>query len=203
MLHELRELGIKDENVLRAMDRVPRHLFLPSAFLQFAYSNRAFDIGAGQTISQPYTVAFQSTLLAVEPSEKVLEIGTGSGYQTAVLYQLGARVFSVERQKELYDTTKLLLHQMAIRAHLFFGDGYKGLPVHAPFDKILITCGAPEVPQALLGQLKVGGKLIVPIGEGEKQKMTEFVRLGEKEFGRKVHGNFSFVPMLSKKEFGQ
>jgi len=203
MLELLREMGIKDENVLRAMNNVPRHLFLPSAFLQFAYDNRAFDIGSGQTISQPFTVAFQSSLLNVEPGDKVLEIGTGSGYQTCVLRSLGARVYSVERQKELYDATSFLMNKLGFKAHLFFGDGYKGLPAHAPFDKVLITCGAPKVPEALLSQLKIGGKLIVPIGAGEKQEMTEFIRLDQNEFGRKTHGVFSFVPMLEKKEFGK
>jgi protein-L-isoaspartate(D-aspartate) O-methyltransferase len=203
MLAELRELGITDERVLEAMDKVPRHLFLPSAFLQFAYQNRAFEIGAGQTISHPFTVAFQTQLLEVKEMEKVLEIGTGSGYQTSVLKALGARVFTIERQRSLYESTSLLLGKLGVKAHLFFGDGYKGVPAHAPFDKILITCGAPRVPEALLEQLKPGGKLIVPIGSGEKQEMTEIIRLNEREAVRKTHGTFSFVPMLEKRTFGQ
>ena len=157
LLDELRDMGIADERVLEAMDRVPRHFFLDSAFSQFAYTNKAFPIAAGQTISQPHTVAKQSELLAAKPGDTVLEIGTGSGYQCAVLCALGLKVHSIERQKALFDTAGPLLKAMGLKPALYYGDGYKGKPVFAPFDGIIITCGAPDVPQALLGQLKVGG----------------------------------------------
>lgn len=188
--------GITDKNVLQAIKSVPRHLFLDSSFENFAYQDTAFPIGAGQTISQPYTVAFQSELLQVKKDDKVLEIGTGSGYQTAVLYAMGARVFSVERQNELYKKTAALLPKLAIRPrHLTFGDGYKGLPNFAPFDSIIVTAGAPFIPKALMAQLKVGGRLVIPVGE-DQQIMTLLIRKNEMQFEKHEFGDFRFVPML-------
>lgn len=199
MLVELREMGFKDERVLEAMNNVPRHYFLSSAFLEFAYQNKAFQIGAGQTISQPYTVAFQTGLLELLDSEKVLEIGTGSGYQTCVLCEMKAKVFSIERQKLLFDNSGKLIKEMGYNPKLYYGDGYKGLPAWAPFDKILVTCGAPFIPEALKDQLRIGGILVIPIGEGEKQSMTKVTRLSETEFDIKELGTFMFVPMLTKR----
>lgn len=193
----LRAQGIRDERVLAAMDSVPRHYFLSSAFLEFAYENRAFSIGAGQTISHPSTVARQTELLELKRGDKVLEIGTGSGYQTCVLCEMGAKVWSIERQKELYDQTSPLIASLGYRPKLYFGDGYKGKPAFAPFDKILVTCGAPFVPHDLLGQLKLGGRMIIPVGEGSTQVMLEINRVAENEYTRQEHGNFKFVPMLS------
>lgn len=199
LVEVLKQKGIVDTNVLNAIKRVPRHLFLDSSFEDFAYQDKAFPIGAGQTISQPYTVAFQSQLLQVKKEDKILEIGTGSGYQTAVLIAMGARVYSIERQNELYKKTSALLPKLGIRPKLTtFGDGYKGLPNYAPFDSIIVTAGAPFIPQALLGQIKVGGRLIIPIGE-EKQIMTELIRINEKQFEKYEHGDFKFVPMLENK----
>ena len=199
LLEELRSLGISNEDVLDAMDRVPRHFFLSSAFEQFAYQNKAFQIGAGQTISKPHTVACQTELLGLLPGQKVLEIGTGSGFQCAVLCAMGYKVFSIERQRSLYDKTRPLLASMGFKPQLFYGDGYKGKKTFAPFDGIIVTCGAPEVPETLLQQLAIGGKLIIPVGEGDTQLMYSFERLGEKEFTRKKHGEFAFVPMLSNR----
>lgn len=200
LLDSLREKGIDDEAVLQAMNAVPRHYFLDEAFLNFAYADKAFQIGSGQTISQPYTVAFQSSLLNIKRWDKVLEIGTGSGYQTAVLHKLGAKVFSIERQKELYLKTKELLPKLNVLAKLFYGDGYKGLPSFAPFDKILITCGAPFVPQELLNQLKVGGVLVIPVGGDKKQIMQRIIKISDEEYETENFGEFSFVPFLSDKE---
>jgi protein-L-isoaspartate(D-aspartate) O-methyltransferase len=199
LIGELEKKGITDKLVLEAMNNVPRHHFLSSAFLEYAYENKAFQIGAGQTISAPYTVAFQSQLLGVEKGMKVLEIGTGSGYQTAVLCELGAKVYSIERQKTLHDTAKLLLHKMGYRAHLTYGDGYKGLPSFAPFDRILITCAVPVIPNELLMQMKSNGLLIMPFGEGKEQEMMVIQENEQGEFVSQVHGKFSFVPMLEKR----
>lgn len=166
LVKQLEEKGITDKNVLAAISKVPRHLFLNSSFEDFAYQDKAFPIGAGQTISQPYTVAFQSQLLEVQKDHKILEIGTGSGYQTAVLCAMGAKVYSVERQNELFKSTTVLLPKLNIRPkHLTFGDGYKGLPNFAPFDGIIVTAGAPFIPQPLMAQLKIGGRLVIPVGE--------------------------------------
>ncbi|KUF42539.1 protein-L-isoaspartate(D-aspartate) O-methyltransferase [Myroides marinus] len=199
LVEVLKQKGIVDSNVLDAIKRVPRHLFLDSSFEDFAYQDKAFPIGAGQTISHPYTVAFQSQLLQVKKEDKILEIGTGSGYQTAVLVAMGARVYSIERQNELYKKTSALLPRLGIRPKLMtFGDGYKGLPNYAPFDAIIVTAGAPFIPQALLGQIKVGGRLIIPIGD-EVQIMTELIRINEKQFEKHEHGDFKFVPMLENK----
>lgn len=199
LLEELATKGITDKNVLEAMNRVPRHYFLSSAFLEYAYENKAFQIGAGQTISAPYTVAFQSQLLGVEKGMKVLEIGTGSGYQTAVLCEMGAKVFSIERQKLLHDNAKLLLHKMNYRVNLVYGDGYKGMPSFAPFDRILITCAVPIVPNELLMQMKSDGRLVMPFGEGREQEMMVIRESSTGEFESEVHGKFSFVPMLEKR----
>ena len=199
MIEELREKGVTDERVLQAMFKVPRHWFLDDAFLEIAYENRAFPIGCEQTISHPYTVAFQSELLGVEKGEKVLEIGTGCGYQTSILCELGAKVFSVERQKDLYEKAKITLRHMKYRATTFYGDGYKGLPTYGPFDKIIVTAGAPYIPDALLEQLNVGGMLVIPVGGGDSQIMNAIVKTGENSFEREELGDFSFVPMLQKK----
>ncbi|SDQ69785.1 protein-L-isoaspartate(D-aspartate) O-methyltransferase [Flagellimonas zhangzhouensis] len=191
--------GITDKQVLEAIKTIPRHLFLDSSFEDHAYQDKAFPIGADQTISQPYTVAFQSELLQVKPGQKILEIGTGSGYQTAVLLHLKAKVYTIERQQELFKTTSLFFKKMYYRPKkMIFGDGYKGLPEEAPFDGIIVTAGAPEVPRALLSQLKVGGRLVIPVGENE-QTMTLFVRKSEKEFEKKELGAFRFVPLLEDK----
>lgn len=196
---EVAEKGIADPNVLGAIRTVPRHLFLDSGFEDHAYQDKAFPIGADQTISQPYTVAFQTELLNIKPNDKVLEIGTGSGYQTAILLQLKARVYTIERQQQLFKKTKLFFGKMGYRPKkLVFGDGYKGLPEEAPFDSIIVTAGAPEVPKALLAQLKEGGRLVIPIGLDE-QVMTLYVRKSEKEFEKKELGLFRFVPLLENK----
>lgn len=196
---QLEEKGITDKKVLEAIKKIPRHLFLDSSFGDFAYQDKAFPIGAGQTISQPYTVAFQTQLLEVKKDHKILEIGTGSGYQTAVLCLLGAKVYSVERQNELFKTTSLLLPKLGIRPkHLSFGDGYKGLPNHAPFDSIIVTAGAPIIPKALMAQLKIGGKLVIPLGDKE-QVMTMLIRKNETQFEKHEFGDFKFVPLLENK----
>ncbi len=191
--------GIKDRNVLEAIKTIPRHLFLDSSFEDHAYQDKAFPIGAEQTISQPYTVAFQSELLAIKPDNKILEIGTGSGYQTAVLLHLKAKVYTIERQLELFKKTKLFFSKMGYRPKKYiFGDGYKGLPTEAPFDGIIVTAGAPYVPNPLLAQLKIGGKLVIPVGD-EDQIMTLFVRKSEREFVKEELGSFRFVPLLEDK----
>ena len=191
--------GITDKKVLEAIKTVPRHLFLDSGFEDHAYQDKAFPIGADQTISQPYTVAFQTELLEVKPNDKILEIGTGSGYQTAVLLHLRAKVYTIERQLELFKTTKLFFNKMHYRPKkMIFGDGYKGLPEEAPYDGSIVTAGAPEVPKPLLSHLKVGGRLVIPVGVDE-QIMTLFVRKSEKEFEKKEYGSFRFVPLLEDK----
>lgn len=191
--------GIKDKQVLQAIKTVPRHLFLDSSFEDHAYQDKAFPIGASQTISQPYTVAFQTELLQVKPNDSILEIGTGSGYQTAILLELKAKVYTIERQQELFKKTKLLFGKLGYRPKkVIFGDGYKGLPEVAPFDGIIVTAGAPNVPKALLSQLKVGGRLVIPVGIDE-QIMTLYIRKSEKEFEKQELGLFRFVPMLEDK----
>lgn len=195
----LEEKGIVDKNVLEAIKKIPRHLFLNSSFEDFAYQDKAFPIGAGQTISQPYTVAFQSQLLEVKKGDKILEIGTGSGYQTAVLCTMGATVYTIERQNELFKSTSLLLPKLGIRPkHISFGDGYKGLPNYAPFDSIIVTAGAPIIPKPLMAQLKVGGRLVIPVGENE-QIMTLLIRKNETQFEKHEFGDFKFVPLLENK----
>lgn len=188
--------GIKDERVLAAIGKVPRHLFMESSFLNFAYKDQAFPIGAGQTISQPYTVAVQTQLLQVEKNDKILEVGTGSGYQAAVLLEMGARVFTIERQKELFQKTQAFLPEIGYRPACFFGDGYQGLPAFAPFDKILVTAGATSVPPALKEQLKIGGRLVIPVGKENRQEMLVVIRVSEEEFKNEKHGGFVFVPLL-------
>lgn len=191
--------GITDKGVLNAISKVPRHLFMDSGFLDHAYQDKAFPIAANQTISQPYTVAFQTELLKVNENDKVLEIGTGSGYQTAVLCLLGAEVYSVERQLELFKKSSLFLPKIGfVVKRLVFGDGYKGLKEDAPFDRILVTAGAPYVPKELLSQLMIGGRLVIPIGN-EEQIMTLYIRTGPKTFEKYEHGKFKFVPMLENK----
>jgi protein-L-isoaspartate(D-aspartate) O-methyltransferase len=191
--------GIKDKAVLNAIGKIPRHLFMDSGFIDHAYVDKAFPIAADQTISQPYTVAFQSELLQIKPGDKVLEIGTGSGYQCAVLIDLGAKVYSIERQQELFKKTSKFLPKIGYRAKkLIFGDGYKGLPEEAPFKSIIVTAGAPFVPTPLLSQLEIGGRLVIPVGD-DVQTMTLFIRKGPKEFEKHEFGEFRFVPMLEDK----
>jgi protein-L-isoaspartate(D-aspartate) O-methyltransferase len=195
----VKDKGIKDEQVLKAIGKIPRHLFMDSGFLDHAYQDKAFPIAANQTISQPYTVAFQSELLNIKNGDKVLEIGTGSGYQTAVLCELGAKVYSIERQLELFKITSKFLPKLGYRAKkLIFGDGYKGLKEEAPFDSIIVTAGAPFVPKPLLSQLAIGGRLVIPVGD-DIQIMTLFLRKGPKEFEKHEFGEFRFVPLLEDK----
>lgn len=195
----LQQKGITDESVLEAVKKIPRHLFIDSSFEAHAYQDKAFPIAAEQTISQPYTVAFQTQTLSIKKDDKILEIGTGSGYQTAVLLYLKARVYTIERQHELFKKTSLFLPKIGFKPKQFiFGDGYKGLPKEAPFDKIIVTAGAPYVPNPLLAQLKIGGKLLIPVGD-KKQIMTLFTRKSSKEFDKEELGDFAFVPMLEEK----
>jgi protein-L-isoaspartate(D-aspartate) O-methyltransferase len=200
LVEEIRRKGIKDDRVLTAINKVPRHLFMDSGFIKFAYRDQAFPIGAGQTISQPYTVAIQTELLELSPMQKVLEVGTGSGYQAAVLAEMGVKVYTIERQKELYLKSQILLTSLNYRIHFFYGDGYQGLPTYGPFDRILITAAAPEIPEDLLRQLKVGGRLVVPVGSSSSQVMTLIEKLGESEYRKTEHGSFIFVPMLGGKQ---
>lgn len=192
--------GITDKKVLDAISKVPRHLFMDSGFIDFAYQDNAFPIAANQTISQPYTVAFQTELLEIENGDKVLEIGTGSGYQTAVLIELKTEVYSIERQKELYEKTKKFLPKLGyVAKKLSFGDGYIGWAEYAPFDKIIVTAGAPNVPKPLLSQLKIGGRLVIPVGN-IVQRMTLYIRKDENEFEKHEFGDFRFVPMLKESQ---
>ena len=194
----LRTKGITDETVLAAINEVPRHVFLDSSFVEIAYQDQAFPIGSGQTISQPHTVAFQTQLLQVEKGMKVLEIGTGSGYQACVLTAMGAKVFSIERQRNLYFKTKDILEQLPFRVKTFLGDGFEGLPTYQPFDRIIITAGAPNIPETLIAQMKVGGLMVIPMDnpDGEGQTMLRITKLSEKELKKESFGNFKFVPML-------
>lgn len=198
LIEQLRQKGITDERVLTAFDAVPRHFFLDLVFEQQAYSNVAFQIGAGQTISHPYTVAFQTSILELKKGEKVLEIGTGSGFQTCILCSMGMKVFSIERQKELHLKAKKIIDHFRFTPKLFFGDGYEGKETYAPFDKILVTCGAPFIPQKLVQQLKVGGMMVIPVGDLDSQEMHRITKISETEYKEEVFGNFSFVPMLEK-----
>jgi len=200
----IRQKGITDIRVLEAINAIPRHLFMDSSFLDHAYQDKAFPIAAGQTISQPYTVAFQTQLLNLTKGSKILEIGTGSGYQAAVLCKLGAKVYTIERQQELYKRTKLFLDKIGFKPKkMIFGDGYKGLPDEAPFDGIIVTAGAPFIPKPLLSQLKVGGRLVIPVDieeKGEKvQMMTLIIRKDQSTFEKEELGVFRFVPMLQNK----
>lgn len=201
LAEEVAAKGITDKRVVQAIEKVPRHFFMDNAFLEFAYKDNAFPIGAGQTISQPYTVAFQTQLLQLVKGDKVMEIGTGSGYQTAVLMEMGARVYTVERQKLLYDKVRVLLPSMGYQPNFFYGDGYKGLASFAPFDKILVTCGATFVPDALVQQLKAGGKMVIPVGEGDVQEMTLIEKTTDGQLIKTELGKFRFVPMLGEREW--
>ncbi|OIQ16985.1 protein-L-isoaspartate(D-aspartate) O-methyltransferase [Lacinutrix sp. MedPE-SW] len=199
LVNVLKNKGITDASVLAAIGKIPRHLFMDSSFLDHAYQDKAFPIAADQTISQPYTVAFQTELMQVNRGDKVLEIGTGSGYQTAVLCEIGAKVYSIERQQELFKKTSKFLPKLGYRAKkLIFGDGYKGLVEQAPFKSIIVTAGAPFVPKPLLAQLEIGGRLVIPVGD-KVQTMTLFVRKGPTEFDKTEFGEFRFVPLLEDK----
>ena len=200
LIQTIKSKGINNKNVLSDIGEVPRHLFMDSGFIDHAYQDKAFPIGADQTISQPFTVAFQTELLEINKGDKVLEVGTGSGYQAAVLCELGANVFSIERQGELYKKVVNFLPSINYYPKkIIYGDGYKGLEEEAPFDSIIVTAGAPFVPKTLLNQLKIGGRLVIPIGENI-QVMTLYIRVSEKKFNMKEYGEFQFVPLLKEKE---
>lgn len=196
LIETIRKKGIKDTRILEAINKVPRHLFMDTGFINFAYKDQAFPLGEGQTISQPYTVAFQTELLGIKRHEKVLEIGTGSGYQAALLLELRARVYTIERQRKLFLKAQTLLPELGYRPKFFYGDGFKGVPSYAPFDKILITAGAGKVPEDLLKQLKVGGRMVVPVGGSGYQEMKLVVKKGNDDYDIINHGGFSFVPLL-------
>ncbi len=200
LIELLRTKGISDENVLMAMNNIPRHYFLDSAFDKIAYEDRAFPIAEDQTISQPYTVAYQTQLLQVKPNDKILEIGTGSIYQAAVLAEIGAKVFTIERQKKLFEKTKDFFFKTKYNnIKFFYGDGFDGLPTYAPFDKVIITAAAPIVPPKLIAQLKVGGKMIIPIDEDQHQRMLRITKHADGSTSQEAFENFSFVPMLTGK----
>jgi protein-L-isoaspartate(D-aspartate) O-methyltransferase len=196
LIEELRSKGISDESVLKAIGKVPRHLFMDDAFLKHAYQDKAFPIAAGQTISQPYTVAVQTILLNVGKRDRVLEIGTGSGYQAAILAEMGVKVYTIERQRELYRKAQALLGSLGYRIQFFLGDGYEGQPQYGPYDGIVITAATAEVPDKLLRQLRIGGRLVVPRGDRDTQVMTLYTRRGEDDYEITTHGYFVFVPML-------
>lgn len=199
LVETVRQKGIQDERVLEAIGKIPRHHFMDSSFLAFAYDDKPFPIGCGQTISQPYTVAFMTELLNISKGEKVLEVGTGSGYQACVLLELGAKVFSIERQRELFLKTKEFLPSIGYNPRMFYGDGYKGLSSWAPFDKIMVTAGAPYIPEQLCDQLKIGGIMVIPVGEGDLQTMKKVVKTPD-GISVKDYGYFRFVPLLENKE---
>ena len=198
LVAELRKKGIQNEAVLEAINTLPRHFFFDTALISHAYEDKAFPIGEGQTISQPYTVAFQSSLLEVAPGNKILEIGTGSGYQASILHLLGAEVISIEYQKKLFEHTSRFLQRLGIQLQLFFGDGTGGVPAHAPYDKIIVTAGAPVVPEALIKQLKIGGILVIPVGDRSKQAMVKITKKSATEVQREEFEGFAFVPLLGK-----
>ncbi len=197
LVEEIRSKGISDEQVLDAIGAIPRHLFMDNTFVQFAYVDKAFPIAVGQTISQPYTVAFQTQALELKKYDKVLEVGTGSGYQAAVLCRMGASVYTIERQKALYDFARNLLPGLGYRPHFFYGDGYLGLPTYGPFDKIIVTAGASFIPEPLKQQLKIGGIMVIPVGERDLQIMKIITRLSETEYREEDKGGFIFVPLLT------
>ncbi len=200
LIQILRDKGITDENVLTAINNIPRHYFLDSAFDKIAYEDRAFPIGEGQTISQPYTVAYQTQLLNVKPNEKVLEIGTGSVYQATVLAEVGARVFTIERQKKLYDKHKsFVLRNKYPNIKFFYGDGFEGLPAYAPFDKVIITAAAPFIPPKLIDQMKIGGLMVIPVDEDNVQRMLRITKMPDGSLKEESFEQFSFVPMLQGK----
>lgn len=195
----LKSKGIEDAHVLNAIAKVPRHYFFDETFWNQAYKDIAFPIGEGQTISQPYTVAYQTELLHIKKGDKVLEIGTGSGYQACVLVEVGAKVFTIERQEKLYERTHNLLPRMGYKAHFFLGDGSKGIPNHAPYDKIIVTAGAPTVPETLMDQLKIGGILVIPVGDEKTQQMVTVLKIGENDYERHVLDTFRFVPLVGER----
>jgi protein-L-isoaspartate(D-aspartate) O-methyltransferase len=198
LIDALREKGITDENVLAAMSNIPRHFFLDTALDNIAYEDRAFPISDGQTISQPYTVAYQTQLLQLKPQDKVLEIGTGSIYQATVLAEMNVKVFTIERQKNLFDKTKQYIFKTKYpNLKFFYGDGFEGLPTFAPFDKVIVTAAAPFIPPKLIAQLKPGGKMVIPVNEGEHQRMIRLTKKADGSFEQEEFHNFSFVPMLS------
>lgn len=199
LVETIREKGIRDEKVLTAIGKVPRHLFMDSSFVQFAYKDQAFPIDAGQTISQPYTVAFQTALLQVKRHDKVLEVGTGSGYQAAVLLEIGAKVYTIERHRELFLKSRSLLDKMGYKPYSFYGDGYEGNERYSPYDKIIVTAGAPRIPENLLDQLKPGGRMVVPVGSGGGQVMKLVVKDQKNNYKITQHGSFVFVPLLKGK----
>ena len=198
LVAELRKKGIQNESVLEAINTLPRHFFFDTALISHAYEDKAFPIGEGQTISQPYTVDFQSSLLEVIPGDKILEIGTGSGYQASILHLLRAEVISIEYQKKLFEHTSRFLQRLGIQLQLFYGDGTGGVPAHAPYDKIIVTAGAPVVPEALIQQLKIGGILVIPIGDRSKQAMVKITKKSATEIQREEFDGFAFVPLLGK-----
>jgi protein-L-isoaspartate(D-aspartate) O-methyltransferase len=200
LVDEIETKGIKDKGVLQALNKVPRHLFMDSSFVHFAYRDQAFPIAADQTISQPYTVAFQTELLQLVEGDKVLEVGTGSGYQAAILLEMGARVFTIERHKILNLKSQALLTRLGYRPNFFYGDGFEGLPTYAPFDKIIITAATSEMPENLLLQLKIGGRMVMPFGERNMQTMKLIIKTADNEYQTSEHGSFIFVPMLKGKE---
>lgn len=199
LVEELRKKGIEDENVLKAIAKVPRHFFFDETFWNQAYRDIAFPIGEGQTISQPYTVAYQTQLLHIRKGDKVLEIGTGSGYQACILVELGANVYTIERQEKLYERTKQVLPHMGYKPKFFLGDGSRGIAKHAPYDKIIVTAGAPTVPEELLKQLNIGGILVIPVGDQELQKMITVLKTGENDYERITLDTFRFVPLVGDK----
>lgn len=198
LVRELQAKGIKSERVLDAINNLPRHFFFDSALISHAYEDKAFPIGEGQTISQPYTVAFQTELLDVKSGDKILEIGTGSGYQGAILHLLGAEVYTIEYQKKLFEGTQRFLKRLGIELNLFYGDGTQGLPQFAPYDKIIVTAGAPVVPEALVQQLSIGGVLVIPVGDRKRQAMVKITKKTSKDIVREEFEGFAFVPLLGK-----
>ena len=202
LVQELTARNLFSIEIMDAFMRVPRHLFMAKGLEKLAYKDQALPIASGQTISQPFTVAFQTHLLEINQGDKVLEIGTGSGYQTAILIEMGAKVFSIERQKELFDVTQILLTKLNYRPQLFYGDGYLGQPMYSPFDKIIITAGAPYIPEPLKQQLKIGGRMVIPVGD-KAQKMILLIKKDENNFEVTEHGNFQFVPLLQGKSINK
>lgn len=201
LVETVKRKGITDEKVLHALERIPRHFFLDSAFDEVAYEDKAFPIAEKQTISQPYTVAYQTQLLEIKPFDRVLEIGTGSAYQACVLAELGAQVYTIERQKKLFDNNKeFAFIKKYPNIKFFYGDGYEGLPTFAPFDKVLITAAAPDIPQKLIGQMKTGGMMVIPVGTGDVQTMKRLIRKENGSLEEELYDRFSFVPMLSGKK---
>ncbi|WP_028980219.1 protein-L-isoaspartate(D-aspartate) O-methyltransferase [Sporocytophaga myxococcoides] len=198
LIKKLKDKGINDEEVLKAVEKVPRHFFFEKAFLEHAYEDKAFPIGEGQTISQPYTVAFQTSLLEIKKGDKVLEIGTGSGYQSSILLEMGAKLYTIEYLKPLYEKAKAFLHSQKYKVNVFCGDGTLGLPQFAPYNKILVTAGAPHVPEKLVEQLAPGGILVIPVGDEETQHMIKIIKTSDNQIKQERHGIFRFVPLTGK-----